>query len=237
MRFLKILACLTLLSAPLAAQAGEKPKSQLQIEAARAAIDAFTKKSDENKLVAGDLESARSSLKRGEDAFANGRTMFGLGDVSPEAGQEIKFDTDMVELYLALGQSRIDSAKSAEELTVMSGQVAKMKAKVKVFDDRKAELEKLRANLGKLDATVKELAAAKAENVRLTEKTEKMESERKAIGVELERLKAELVKRDLALAQASSAASAASAVSPASTASAAPTALPLATVPDAVRKP
>jgi hypothetical protein len=225
MRFFKILACLTLLFAPLAAQAGEKPKSQIQIEAARAAIDAFTKKSDDNKLVAADLESARGSLKKGEEAFANGRTMFGLGDVSPEAGQEIKFDTDMVELYLTLGQSRIDNAKSAEELTVMSGQVAKMRAKVKVFDDRKAELEKLRSNLVKFDVTVKELAAAKAENVRLTERAEKMESERKAVGVELEHLKAELAKRDLALAQA------------ASTVSPAPAAPPLATVPDAARKP
>jgi hypothetical protein len=228
MHFFKILACLTLLVAPLAAQAGEKPKSQIQIEAARAAIDAFTKKSDENKLVAGDLESARSSLKKGEDAFANGRTMFGLGDVSPEAGQEIKFDTDMVELYLALGQSRIDNAKSAEELAAMSGQVTKMRAKVKVFDDRKAELDKLRANLVKFDATVKELAAAKAENVRLTEKAEKMESERKAFGVELEHLKAELAKRELALSQAAPAAA---------PAPSAPTAPPLAAVPDAARKP
>jgi hypothetical protein len=225
MPFFKILACLTLLIAPLAAQAGEKPKSQVQIEAARAAIDAFTKKSDENKLVAGDLEAARSALKRGEEAFANGRSMFGLGDVNPEAGQEIKFDTDMVELYLTLGQSRIDSAKSAEELTVMSGQVAKMRAKVKVFDDRKAELAKLRTNLVKYDAAVKELVAAKAENVRLTEKAGKMELERKAIEMDLEHLKAELAKRDLALSQAAPPVPAAS------------TAPPLAAVPDAARKP
>jgi len=228
MRFFKIVACLTLLIAPLAAQAGEKPKSLIQIEAARAAIDAFTKKSDENKLVAGDLESARSSLKRGEEAFANGRTMFGLGDVSPEAGQEIKFDTDMVELYLALGQSRIDNAKSAEELIVMSGQVAKMRAKVKVFDDRKAELEKLRANLVKFEATMKELGAAKAENVRLVEKAGKMELERKAIDSELEHLKAELAKRDLSLSQAAPTAP---------PAPVAPSALAPATVPDAARKP
>ena len=225
MRFFKILVCLTLLIAPLAAQAGEKPKSLIQIEAARAAIDAFTKKSDENKLVAGDLESARSSLKRGEEAFANGRTMFGLGDVNPEAGQEIKFDTDMVELYLALGQSRIDNAKAAEELIVMSGQVAKMRAKVKVFDDRKAELEKLRTNLAKFEASTKELGAAKAENVRLAEKVGKMESERKAIDTELEHLRAELAKRDLSLSQA------------APPATIAPTALPVATVSDAARKP
>jgi len=202
MRILTILACLTLLSAPLAAHAGEKSKSQIQIEAARAAIEAFARKSDENKLVSADLEAARDFLRKGEQAFSGGRTMFGLGDVNPEASQDIKFDTDMVELYLSLGQSRIDNAKAADELVAMSAQVAKMKAKVKVFDDRKAELEKLRASLSKFEATVKELEEAKAENARLADKAGKLESERKAADAELEHLKAELAKRDLAAAQA-----------------------------------
>ena len=199
MRFFTTLACLILLVAPLTAQGGEKSKSQNQIEAARAAIEAFSKRSDDNKLVAGDLESARVFLKKGEDALAGGRTMFGLGDVNPEAGQDIKFDTDMVELYLTLGQSRLEKAKAADELALMGGQVAKMQARVKVFDDRKAELEKLRANLEKFDATVKELGEVKAENVRLAEKTGKLELERKAVEAELVHLKAELAKRDLAL--------------------------------------
>jgi len=202
MRIFTLLACLTLLSAPLAVQAGEKTKAQTQLEAAKAAIEAFAKKSDECKLVTGDLEAAHSFLKKGEEAYSGGRTMFGLGDVNPEAGQEIKFDTDMVELYLALGQSRIDNAKSTDELVVMSGLVAKMKAKVKVFDDRKAELEKLRASLVKFDATVKELDEAKAENARLAKKAGKLELERKAADAELDRLKAELARRDLAAAQA-----------------------------------
>ena len=198
MRIVTVLACLFLLVAPLAAQAGEKTKAQSQIEAARAAIEAFSRKSDENKLVTGDLESARAFLKKGEDAYAGGRSMFGLGDVNPEAGQDIKYDTEMVEIFLALGQSRIDNAGATEELALMNGQVTRMKAKVKVFDDRKAELEKLRADLVKFEATQKELEQLKAEHARLAEKTGKLELERKASDTELERLKAELAKRDLA---------------------------------------
>jgi hypothetical protein len=230
MRIVKLLVCLALLLAPLAAHAGDKPKSQSQIEAARAAIEAFTRKADDNKLVTGDLESARALLKKGEDALANGRAMFGLGDVTPEAAQEIKFATEMVELHLALGQSRIDRAKAAEELVVMSGLVAKMKAKVKVFDDRKAELEKLRASLAKMEATAKELGEVKAENARLLEKAGKTELERKATLAELERLKAELAKRDLAAvaAVATTAAAVGPAVAPAVVLSATPSATPVA---------
>ena len=198
MRIVTILACLTLLIAPLAVQAGEKSKAQSQLEAARAAVEAFSKKSDQNKLVAADLESARAFLKKGEEAFAAGRTMFGLGDVNPEAAQDVKLDTDMVELHLALGQSRMDSAKAEEELAVMRAQVSKMKGKVKVFDDRKAELESLRASLVKFEATVRELGDAKAENVRLAEKAGKLEQAAKGTEAELARLKTELAKRDLA---------------------------------------
>ena len=205
MRIFKVAACLALLCVPLAVQAGDKPKSLSQIEAARAAVDAFAKKAGDNKLVASDLESAGTILKRSEETFANGRSMFGLGDVNPEAGQDIKLDTDLVELYLTLGQTRLDKARAADELVAMNGQVAKMKAKVKVFDDRKAELEKLRAGMEKFEATSKDLAAAKAENARLLERTGKIEQERKALEAELGNLKAELAKRDLAASAASAA--------------------------------
>ena len=166
MRILKTIAFLALFLVPLAAQAGEKGKVQGQIDAARAAIDAFAKKADGNKLVTGDIEAARNALKKGEEAFAAGGTMFGLGDISPEATQDVKFSADMTDLFLALAQSRLDNAKAADELAAMKVQVGKMRAKVKVFDDRKAELESLRASLAKFDATVKELGDAKAENSR-----------------------------------------------------------------------
>jgi hypothetical protein len=198
MRILKILACLALLIAPVTAQAGEKPKAQSQIEAARAAIEAFSKRSDDNKLVTGDLEAARTLLKKGEEAFAGGRAMFGLGDINPQAALDVKHFTDMVDLYLILGQSRIDKARAEDELKAMSSQVAKMKGKVKVFDDRKAELEKLRASVVKFEAIAKELEEVKAEKARLAEKVAKLELERKTADVELERLKGELAKRDLA---------------------------------------
>lgn len=204
MRLLRTIAFLLLLVAPTAVHADEKTKALSQIDAAKAAIEAFAKKTYDNRLVAGDIESARAVMKKGEQAFADGRAMFGLGDISVEAGRDVKHYTDMVDLYLTLGQTRIDKAKAAAELKHMNSQLDSIKAKVKVFDDRKAELEKLRASLAKFETMAKELAGVKAENARLTEKEAKLVAEQKSLTAELEKLKAELAKRAAPVAPVSS---------------------------------
>lgn len=195
MRSLKIIACLLILAAPVAAQADEKTRAQSQIEAAKAAVEAFAKKSKDNKLVAADIEAARSAIKRSEEAFANNRSMFGLGDISPEASASVKHLTDLVDMHLILGQSRLDRVKAAEELTVLSGQVAKVRAKVKVFEDRKAELERLRAVQAKYETLLKEMEQLKADNAQIKGREAKLLDGQKAASIELEFLKAELAKR------------------------------------------
>lgn len=202
MRLVTLLACLALVAVPLCAHANEKAKAQGLLDASRAATEAFAKRNDGNKLVADDVDAARSWLKKAGDAFAGGSTMFGLGDLSQESGLDVKFDTGMADLYLALGQSRLDKEKAAGELALLNEQVAKMKAKVKVFDDRKAELERLRAEVAKFAATAKELAAAKEEIARLNERGSQLESERKALNQEIERLKNDVAMREAALAAA-----------------------------------
>ena len=206
MRSLKIIACLIILAAPIAAQADEKAKAQSQIEAAKAAVDAFAKKSKDSKLVAQDLENARAVIKRSEEIFASNRSMFGLGDISPETAAGVKHLTDLVDMHLTLGQSRMDSVKAGEELTLLSGQVAKVRAKVKVFEDRKAELEKLRAVSNKYEALVKETEQLKANNAQLAAKESKLLDGQKALSIEIEYLKAELAKRPALPAQAPEAA-------------------------------
>lgn len=199
MRLLKVIACLVLLVAPTVVQADEKTRAQGQIDAAKAAIDAFAKKTYDNKLVAADIEAARSVIKKGEEAMITGRQMFGLGDISPEAGRDVKHYADMVDLHLTLGQLRLDKTKAAEELKPIKNQVDKIKARVRIFEDRKTELEKLRASLVKYETVAKELENLKAENARLAEKEGKLMAEQKALGSELGQLKAELAKRDAAV--------------------------------------
>lgn len=188
MRALKWGACLILLLIPVLCFADEKAKAQDQINAAKAAVEAFARKAGDNKAVTRDIEEARAALKRSEDALAGKRGMFGLGDLDQEAATGVKHLTDLAEMHLLVGQSRLDAAKAAEELKVLSAQVAKVRAKVKVFEERKAELERLRLTAEKHEVTVKELAAAKAENVKLLDK-------QKSLSLEVEFLKGELARR------------------------------------------
>ena len=194
MRLMKIIACLVLLTVPSVVRADEKTTAQSQIDAAKAAIEAFSKKTRDDKLVFKEIEAARSAVKKGEDAFATGRQMFGLGDISTETGHEVKHFTDMVDLYLTLGQSRINKVKAAEELKPIIGNMAKVKTRLKIFEDRQAELEKLRAMQGKFEPMAKELENLKAENARLSEQQGKLAAERQTLAAELETLKAEIAK-------------------------------------------
>lgn len=195
MRSLKIIACLLLLAAPTASLADEKTKAQGQIEAAKAAIEAFARKSKDNKLVAQDIEAARSAMKRSEESLASNRSMFGLGDISPETAGSVKHLTDLVDMHLTLGQSRLDSAKAAEELNLLSAQVAKVKARVKVFEDRKAELERLRGVQVKYEALLKEMEQLKSEKEQLAAKEAKLLDGQKALNIEIDYLKGELARR------------------------------------------
>ena len=194
MRTMKMIACLLLVTIPGIVQADEKTTAQGQIDAAKAAIEAFSRKTHDDKLVFKDIEAARSAVKKGEEAFTTGRQMFGLGDISTVTGHDVKHFTDMVDLYLTLGQSRINKAKAAEELKPIISNMAKVKARLKSFEDRQAELEKLRADQAKFEPMVKELEQLKAENARLSEKQGKLVAERQALAAELESLKAELAK-------------------------------------------
>ncbi|MCM0082532.1 hypothetical protein L4X63_13110 [Geomonas sp. Red32] len=185
-----IAICLVALLIPVAAFADEKSKAQKELETAKVAIDAFANKSGDSKLVTADVEAARAMLKKGEDAFKEGKPMF--GDLKPEAGRDVKHFAAMVELYLTMGQTRLDKEKDAEELKVMTAQITKLKARVKVFEDRNAELEKLRSDAILWDTAIKDMESVKSENAKLKEKNNKLILERKNMTAEIEKLKAEV---------------------------------------------
>jgi hypothetical protein len=61
---------------------------------------------------------------------------------------QLQYARQIEGVVLSLGQTSIDSAKTAQEHAAISAQVTRMKARVKLFDDRQAELAKLRAPWG-----------------------------------------------------------------------------------------
>lgn len=160
------------------ADAAEKSRSQAQIDSARVMIEGAAAKVGENKAASADLEQARALLKKAEAALEKGRALFGFGGVKPEAEQEIKHYTEMVELAISLAASRIEKTRAEAELGPLDKQMATVKARLKLFDDRKAELQRLKADAAKYQTVAKELEALKADKALLASQLEMLLAER-----------------------------------------------------------
>jgi hypothetical protein len=175
MRKLLILTALICLSAtPLLA--AEKSKTVIQCDIARTAVDSAASKVEGNKEAVADLERAKAALKSADDCYNAGKSFF--GSVSPEADKEMKLAVDAAELATAAALSHVDYAKAASELEAIDKQTTVVKAKLKLFDDRKAELERLRAESVASQKISKELETIKAEKAALATQVEQLNAER-----------------------------------------------------------
>lgn len=180
---LAIVACL----AAGNVHAADKADVLSRIDAARMAVEAFVAKNKNNETVVADVEAARGYIRKAAAAFESGKQMFGFGGIKQEAEQEIAHCLAMSDLNVALAESRLAKKRNDDELASITGQRNKVKVKVQRFEDRKAEMERLRAEAAKSDALAKELSQLKADKALLVSQVEMLMAERK----ELETLRAE----------------------------------------------
>ncbi len=172
-----------------AAIAAEKSKALVQLDTARAAVEALAGKIGDNKEAAVDLELARVAIKKGTDISDKGRQLFGFGDMKPESEKEIKNYAEIAELATVAAAARLEKARAASELEALDKQLTTVKAKMKIFEDRKAELEKFKAEAAKCRNSISELETLKTENGLLSSRSEKQQAEIKALTAQLEEAK------------------------------------------------
>ena len=115
--------------------------------------------------------------------------MFGFGEMKPESEQEIKNYAEIAELSTTAAAARLEKNRAASELEALDKQLAAVKAKTKIFEDRKAELDKLKAQAAKCQAAANELESLKAENALLSSKAERQQAEIRALTAQLEEAK------------------------------------------------
>ena len=187
-------ALVTLISAGV--DAAETSKAKTLIDSAKVNIDAFAAKAGDSKAVADDLAQARTNLKKAEEIFAKGRQMFGLGDVKPEAEQDIKHYTAMAELSVSIAQTRLEAVRAETEAESLAKLLSAAKTKIKRYDDRKAEFEKLKGDAAKVQGIMKELEAIKADKAMLTTQMELLKSENAKLVEQMEKLRADRKKAD-----------------------------------------
>lgn len=189
---LTIALCLTAATA----LAAEKSAAQIRLDTARSALEALAGTIADNREAALDLEQARAALKKGDEAADKGKQLFGFGPLKPEAELDIKRYAEIAELSTTAAAARIEKSRATAELALLDQQLETVKAKVKKFEDRQAELEKFKAQAAKCQTAVSELEALKAENSRLSTQLDKQRAEIKALSTQLEQTKNEGVCRD-----------------------------------------
>lgn len=189
---LTIALCLTAATA----LAAEKSAAQTRLDSARSALEALAGTIADNRDAALDLEQGRAALKKGAEAAEKGKQLFGFGAMKPEAELDIKRYAEIAELSTTAAAARIEKSRAAAELALLDQQLESVKAKVKKFEDRQAELEKFKTQAAKCQTAVSELEALKAENSRLSTQLDKQQAEIKALSTQLEQTKNEGVCRE-----------------------------------------
>ncbi len=153
------------------------------------------------------IDTARSSLKKAEQAYDTGRQWMGLGSLKPEAEQEVRHNLQMVDLALELALSRAARGKNVEDAAMVQKQIEMVNSRVKLLNERKQSEDTLRQAVQKCEATTNELAAAKQahgaatqqleqlgiENKKLQEQLATLTTEKAALMQELENLKKTVV--------------------------------------------
>lgn len=183
MRIMTVAVLLLCLS-PLVAAAADKDRTVAMIEAVRLNIGTFKAKAGDSKAASAELGMANSYLGRAEYALEKGKNFLGM--VSDEAKQDVRHQTAMAEISLAIGSSRLERSRIEGEAALLAARLEKVKARVKVFDDYRTEIARLKGELAKSSATSKELETLKAEKASLQKQVDKLTAEKELISRQLE---------------------------------------------------
>lgn len=169
-----------------AAFAADKSKAVIQLDSARAALDSMSGKAAGKSEASADLDRARTAIRKGSELAEKGRQMFGFGEIRPEVEREIKNYAEIAELSTAAAGSRVERSRAAIELETLEKQLAAVRTKTRIFEDRKAELDKCKSDATRFQSAARELEALKTENAQLSARLEKQQADIRTLSSQLE---------------------------------------------------
>jgi len=185
MRTILTIAIAALLFVAPETQAADRAKSQGQIESARSALNEFKAKAGESKSVAADIAAAEQNLEKAAAALKAGEKMF--GGLTDEAEADVRHQTALLDLNLKVAASKLEKSRIEAESVVLGKKIEAVQAKVKIFDDFRAEIARLKSELAASEKGSKELDKLKKEKSALEEQLAGLKREKEA----LESVKAE----------------------------------------------
>lgn len=183
MRTFPVLLGLAMLVSVLASLscAAAEPDLSAQLAAKKISIEEVAAKVGNYPQALAEMEKARVSLKNAEQAYDKGRQWMGLRGLKPEAEQEVRHHLQMVDMASSLAVFRAAKGRNDEELAAVDKQLATVKARVKLLEERKAEEERLRQSLQKCEAAAKESAAQKTDAAKQAAQVEQLTADKKKL--------------------------------------------------------
>ena len=165
--------------------AADKVDYPAKIAATKTTIEELAAKVGNYPQALTEIDKARNALKKAEQGYDKGRQWMGLGGLKPEAEQEVVHNLQMVDMTLVLATSRAAAGRSEEDVAAVDKQLALVKSRVKLLEERKQSEDKLRLDLQKCEAASKELATVKAEQAKLATQLEQVAAEKKKLEMQI----------------------------------------------------
>lgn len=161
--------------------AAPKPDLPAMMTAAKGSIEETAAKVGNYPQALAEIEKARISLKKAEQAYDKGKQWMGLLSMKPEAEQEVLHHLTMTDAATALAVSRATKGRHDEEAAAVDKQIATVKARVKLLEERQAETDRLKQLVQKCETAGKEAATQKSELGKLTAQVEQLTADKKKL--------------------------------------------------------
>lgn len=190
MKTILTLAITAMVLAPLAVPAAERAPSQARIEAARSSLNDFKVKAGDIKAATGDIDEAAGHIDKAAAALKAGEKMF--GGISDESELDVRHETALADLALKRGTSRLEQAKITAESAALAKKIDAVKAKVKIFDDFRTEIARLKKDAAANEKAQKVIDKLKEEKNTLEEQVARLTADKEKLGAataELDTLK------------------------------------------------
>jgi hypothetical protein len=173
-----------------AAMAVDKTRARLAIEQAKTNLDNLTKNRADSKDYQDDIISAQNYLKVAENEYKKNIGI--LGGLNDEAEPTVRHYAAMADITVAIVTARLNTADQIREKETTDGKIRAMKARIKVFEDKNTEIERLKRETGSTKSSLSsQVVALQAEIASLNQNRDDLTSENKKLKDELSGIKSQ----------------------------------------------
>jgi chromosome segregation ATPase len=180
----------------------DKDQLLFSIQKVKSDIEKVQKKSEEAKISISELKKASEFLQQADSVLTKNKNWRGV--LNKEVEPLIAYYTEMAEINTSIASSRLEKIDQEKDNARLEKMIPELEAKIKIFDDKNAEIKKLKEELekpkGKMKDVNSEINALKKEKTELNEQISLLKAEKEKSSGKTETLNEVVatVRKDLA---------------------------------------